>query len=192
MRWQSLLTLPSRVIILVGILASILGVVSFITGVSTLSQVLPADWTRRGSVAIQKPSPAELASIANIWNMFPHSDLTAPGTQTYRISVKADQTLRWGAVWCGPDRATLATMLQPLSMNLLIDGQHIGEDKVLQLDETSNVGQECHRWATVLSSWKSGSVVELELNYTLSRDIFDGSSSYPAGNYRQVIVVTVN
>ena len=142
-------------------------------------------------VLSHRPTLQEYKETANIWDLFKHKDLTKPNTLVYEVSINSNNKYRWGSVWCGKDRDTLAEILQPLSMELWVDGSLLPDENILQFDEVEN-GWYCHRWSTILSDWKSGSVVELELKYSLTKRIYDGKIYVEKGNYQLVIEVKVD
>ena len=142
------------------------------------------------NVKIQKPTRQEFATTANIWDKFSFETPTRPTTLVYNTTVNSSDVYRWGAVWCGKDYQILQNILAPLSMNLLVDGQPLNSNQIIEYTE-SLPGQECYRWGTILSDWKSGKVVQLELSYYLSRTIDDGYYLTEAGEYHLIINVDV-
>jgi len=142
-------------------------------------------------VLSHRPTLQEYKETANIWDLFEHKDLTKPNTLVYEVSINPNNKYRWGSVWCGKDRDTLAEILQPLSMELWVEGNLLQDDNILQFDEVDS-GWYCHRWSTILSDWKSGSFVELELKYSLTKRIYDGKIYVEKGNYQVIIEVKVN
>jgi serine/threonine protein kinase len=138
-------------------------------------------------VIISKPLQSELSDLKNIWGLVEYKNLQRPGTITYQVQVAADQSYRWGSVWCGADAETLVRILAPLSMELRIDGEKLTQEQYLEYETQS--GWPCRRWVVKLSNWRPGSRVLLELNYALSERIFDGQDYYEAGNYQMILEV---
>jgi serine/threonine protein kinase len=140
-------------------------------------------------VIISKPQQSELGGLKNIWGLIEYENLQRPGTITYQVPVTADQSYRWGAVWCAADAEALVRILAPLSMELRIDGEILTQEQYLEYETQS--GWPCRRWVVKLSNWRPGSRVLLELNYALSERIFDGQDYYEAGNYQMILEVNV-
>jgi hypothetical protein len=138
------------------------------------------------SLIITMPTKSELASTPNIWDLFTYDNLTKPGTLTYAVTIQSSTRYRWGALWCGTDDQILQDILKPLTMNLIINEQVIDRSKILEFSEQVN-GLKCHRWATLISGWQSGTTTKLELNYSLSEQIYDGEIFIPAGEYHLII-----
>jgi hypothetical protein len=59
-------------------------------------------------------------------------------------------------------------------------------------DETDGNGWHCRWWRVIVDDWLIGETVELGVVYSLSDGIYDGRTSYPSGDYEQLIFVTAN
>ncbi len=141
-------------------------------------------------IAVSLPTLQELADSPNIWGLFKYENPTHPTTLTYNATIQGNYKYRWGAVWCGTSKQILREIIKPLTMTLLIDGQIVDKNQILEFDETVN-GWVCHRWATLISGWQSSTTVKLELSYFLSKTIYDGVASTQAGEYHLIIFVSV-
>jgi len=141
-------------------------------------------------VVARYPGNRDVAA-ASLWKLVPYQDLHQPGNQTYSVEIPNDQQLRWGFNWCATSARLLKDILQPLSIRFLIDSTPISSQNMMEYEDTASNGWICHRWLTLLSEWSEGAMIQLEIAYSLSDSIYDGSESYPPGSYRQILYVTV-
>ncbi len=144
-------------------------------------------------VNASRPSQHDYLELMNLWDYFDDQEKgpTFPTTLRYDVSINSQDEYRWGAIWCGRDEEILQNILQPLDMALLVDGVPLSSDKILEFEDTVH-GWQCHHWVTRLSDWQPNTEVELELNYSLSRKIFDGHEETLSGEYRLIISVYVH
>jgi hypothetical protein len=77
-------------------------------------------------------------------------------------------------------------MLPAMKVDLVIDDKEIDPSSILVYDENN-----CRRWATLLSGWRPKTKVVLEVRYTLSAQVFDGTNTFEAGIYTHRLNVTV-
>ena len=138
---------------------------------------------------ISLPTAIELASIPSIWSLVNVSSPTSPATLIYNASVSVNSQYQWGAIWCGKNIQTLQTILKPLTMTLLVNGQFVDGSKILEFDEM-NSGWNCHKWRTKISGWQPNTTTKLEISYFLSVTIYDGASYTQKGEYHIIILVT--
>jgi len=159
----------------------------------TGDSILPRDATPTLAkiVRISQPTQQEFGGLVNIWDQFNYENPTVPKTLIYTVPIAAENTYRWGALWCGIDAENLAEISAPLTMNLLVNGELLTEDQILEFNEIRN-GWHCHRWVTKLSDWQPGTHTRLELNYFLNERIFDGVGYTEAGEYHMIIDVQAN
>jgi hypothetical protein len=145
------------------------------------------------NVDVSRPDREDYLDLMNLWDYFDDKEKgpTFPTTLRYDVSINPQDKYRWGAIWCGIDDSTLQDILQPLSMTLLVDGIPLSSDKILEFEDRIS-GWKCHHWVTQLSDWQSGTEVELELSYSLSRTIFDGYEETLNGEYHLIISVYVH
>ncbi|MCB0176022.1 MAG: hypothetical protein KDJ97_36330 [Anaerolineae bacterium] len=143
------------------------------------------------NVAASSPTLENLESVKNIWHLTSFEDLKTPETRTYDIEVKSTDKWRWVFAWCAINEANLMEILSPLSVNLSIDDFQLQSDVILEHEETAANGWACHYWSTILSNWRRGAMVKLDINYDLTQTINDGEDSYPSGQYHQVLLARV-
>ncbi|MFN2298739.1 MAG: hypothetical protein ACK2UB_07815, partial [Anaerolineales bacterium] len=106
------------------------------------------------------------------------------------VTLPAYSEWRWDFSWCAKTESGLADILEPFEIAFSIGGEEIGED-IFRIYDTAKGGSYCRTWATLLSGWQPGDETYLEIHYTLSEAINDGTREYPAGEYSQVIHVMV-
>ncbi len=136
----------------------------------------------------QRPSsPNEAHRYSSIWANLNFKDMTAPGIQTYETTVDPWQPSSFSFTWCADNKERLQKILAPLTVSFWINDTEIKDTSILSFNDRS-----CHKWATTLMGWQYKTTVILEIRYSLSEAIFDGSTTYQAGNYTQRIVVKLD
>lgn len=144
----------------------------------------------RQVIAYRADEPT-LHKLSSLWSLTAFRDLYAPGIQTYNVSITPTQDWQWSFAWCAIDSDTLRTILQPLTVTMIVDGVTLSNAVILQHQGVSNNRDQCYYWSTALTQWQPGAVVKLEIDYTLADAIDDGRQRYPAGQYQQVLFVSV-
>ncbi len=157
----------------------------------TAVPTVPPTVTARPSVSIDRPTLNEAENMGDtIWRGINFEDLQSPATKRYSTVISSGEDRRWSFIWCGKTDADLQNILAPLTFSLLVDGQPIPAEKMLEHDKLVN-NWHCRYWSTILYNWPRGETVELESHYELSKRIYDGEGYYGAGTYRQIISVQV-
>jgi SH3-like domain-containing protein len=139
--------------------------------------------------AVTTSRPANLNAFnryRSVWANLKYLDLTTPGTQTYETTVDATIPLSFSFNWCADTPVRLRKILAPLKLSLFLNGKEIDQTSLLIIDQ-----QACRKWATIINGFQSGDTHILEVYYTLSEVIFDGTTSFEAGDYVQRIIVNV-
>jgi hypothetical protein len=157
------------------------GSISFILGVQLSS--LPY-------LRVQPPSIEKQTQGNSIWSKATFKDLTQPGINEYSVNIPAYSDWRWDFSWCAKDQTGLGKILAPLDIGFYIGGEKIGED-IFRMYDSANSGGFCRTWATLLSGWQPGDETDLEIRYMLREAVNDGTREYPAGEYGQIIHVSV-
>lgn len=142
-------------------------------------------------VVAYRTNEQALQGLGSLWNLTTFRDLYAPGVQTYNVSITPNQDWRWSFAWCAINSTTLGEILQPLTVTLLLDEHVLSNSDILQHQAVSNNGDQCFYWSTVLTNWQLGTIVKLEIRYSLTSEIDDGRQNYAAGQYQQVMFVNV-
>jgi hypothetical protein len=141
-------------------------------------------------LSARPPTDEEWTQTKSIWSLTRFQELMAPGIQSYAVNVPADSVWIWGADFCTTP-ATFSDFLSALTIRFIVDGETLGDDRFLIVDQTSGADWVCRNWATLLSGWPAGQSVNLEVRSSLDQPASDGKNYYPAGEYRQVIVAVV-
>jgi hypothetical protein len=149
----------------------------------------PIEETKALPIIISRPTTQDLPNILNIWDLTTYSHPSSPTSEVYSVVVSSDQKYRWGAIWCGKNREILNEILEPLSLNLLVNDEVLDESKILEFKDIRS-GWHCNRWTTIISEWEPGTITKLELRYALSETIYDGVSYTQKGEYRVIIWAT--
>lgn len=143
------------------------------------------------SVNASRPSRQSVFSFSSVWSLASFRDLKSPGTERYYIDLRSSDTRRWTFAWCATDRNRLAEILSPLTVDLVINDSPLSGDYILEHEGENRDGWQCHYWSTVLTDWRQGATIKLEIRYRLNSQIFDGAETYPPGLYHQLMFVDV-
>jgi alpha-tubulin suppressor-like RCC1 family protein len=136
------------------------------------------------------PPAAYPQKYPSLWNLTAgFKDLTAPGTNTYAAAVTRDSI--WGLEFylCAVDDARLARMLEKTKVSLLMDYAPLSEKAMLVFQSHYN-SWSCQGWATALSQWENEKY-ELAVVYKTQEETSDGERNFPAGDYWQIVLLTV-
>jgi hypothetical protein len=139
------------------------------------------------------PSQEEIGALPSIWDVtqITNLDLSAPGVRRFDQALPQNEPLVWPFFWCtGNNPAILQQNLDNLTVFFMIDGGRVPDEYILKY-HAQNPSQQCQFWATILRDWQPGSSVQLEIVYHFRTAVFDGSSKYPAGEYRYRLTVHV-
>ena len=120
-----------------------------------------------------------------------YADIKTPNTQTYKVNVSSKVTYLWTYIWCAKHEGTLSENLYQIEFSFFIDDVQIPEDKFLIFKEPSTDGWPCQRWTTMLSGWDASHFPTLSVVYRIPKPLSDGVLTYPIGEYRHQISVTV-
>lgn len=139
-----------------------------------------------------RPNENQTNSVENLWSQTRYVDLELPGTQRYEIDIDSDKSWIWSFSWCAANENILEEILSPLSVLFYIEEDLLNSSQ-LRIDRyEATDGWECQSWKTLLENWPEGENVMLEIKYSLREEIYDGSQSYPPGEYSHVFNVLVN
>lgn len=120
-----------------------------------------------------------------------YEDIPVPDTRTYKVNVSSKVTYLWTYIWCAKHDGTLSENLNQIEFSFLIDDVQIPEDKFLIFKEPSIDGWPCQRWTTMLSGWDTSHFPTLSVVYNIPIPLSDGAFTYPIGEYRHQINVTI-
>lgn len=127
----------------------------------------------------------------NIWDLLKYKELYSPGKKTYSLAIKPTDVIRWRFAWCTVDQNTLDQNLKNLTVEFWADGVKVDQNLLSETTMVSDNSWPCKRWSSILSNWTSGSKHTLEFRYTLKNTVSDGSSTYQAGDYQQIVNIEV-
>lgn len=120
-----------------------------------------------------------------------YADIKTPNTEAYKVNVESKLTYLWNYKWCAKREGTLSENLYQMDFSFFIDDVQIPEEKILVVKEPSVDGWPCQRWTTMLSGWDAAHFPILSVVYHISKPLSDGVLTYPIGEYRHQISVTV-
>jgi hypothetical protein len=141
--------------------------------------VLPLAATRPANMPEADQTPS-------LWEGVRYTDLMSPGVQTYSLTTGLERR-RWTFTWCAIDEATLEQIARPLTLTFYINNVQVDPNLFLVYAISSG----CRAWSTFLDGWSGGEQYTLDIRYHLSQSINDGWNSYPAGDYVQRMIVSV-
>jgi hypothetical protein len=141
-------------------------------------------------IMVQSEGPAG-AEVKNLWTLLKYKERYSPGVNTYDLAVQPEDVIRWRFTWCAKDKDTLKENLSKLDLTFWVDNFEVSENRITGQSFTSDNTWECRRFATYAYQWKTGENHTLELHYHLEGNVNDGASTYYAGDYKQVVNVTV-
>ncbi len=158
------------------------------TAVKVVSQPAGAGVTPSGLPKIA--SAAEASAAFNSGDKFledlaretyQSADYAKPGTLTFTIPLRKDESLIWMYAWCTTTTDVLNQNFQNIKLKFMLDGEEVPLDQLAH-EDLANGGQQCRLYYTALSGWPAGEH-HLSLTAAFTRSINDGSSDYAAGDY---------
>lgn len=162
------------------------------TGTTTLTVTpspTPTDEPLANGMGAHPSSDEELENVESIWSRVHYRELPAPGMESYAASIPADSAWQWDWWFCAA-KGNFLSFMDTIEIGFLLDGERLREEDHLRvLDGSTPAGWLCRRWSTVLSRWPRNRSVQLEIRWTHLTEADDGLTDYPAGEYRQLIVV---
>ena len=132
------------------------------------------------------PGQSDISALPSIWDVLniTNLDLAAPGARSFDQALPQNEPVVWPFFWCTNNNpAILQRNLDNMNVFFLINGERVPDEFILKY-HLENSAQQCQYWATILRDWQPGSSVKLEIVYQFRTAVFDGSSRYPAGEYR--------
>lgn len=153
---------------------------------------LPAVRTANQAPVTVLPSQAEAGTLPSLWDtlQITNLDLLAPGLRNFEATLPQTEPQSWPFFWCTSNNpAILQRNLDNLTVAFLINGERVPDENILRY-QAENSTQQCQFWATLLRDWQPGTV-RLEIVYFFRTQVFDGTSKYPAGEYRYSVNLKV-
>jgi hypothetical protein len=136
--------------------------------------------------AIQNSGAAFLEQLANEQYENP---TVAGETYTYTIALKESEPLIWAFGWCAADEKTLTSNLAAMKVEFQLGDTVLDQTNQLVLTYP-NGEMQCQLMAYQLDNWMPGEN-HLKTNITYTKNIDDGSATYPKGSLVYDYVVYV-
>lgn len=133
---------------------------------------------------------AEVNAGNSIWTLTHFTELTAPGVKRYSVDITSTSAWLWECYFCAQEDA-FPGFIDSIRVLFRVEGQSIPEESLRVFDGKGVEGWQCRTWATILSGWPPDSMIDLEIRSVFKQVASDGRREYPAGEYRQIINVTV-
>lgn len=140
---------------------------------------------------ISIPTDDEIRQSKKMWSLLEYREMYSPGVEKYTLELNSSDSLTWRFAWCAVDKNTLSNTLRQLTVNFIADNVKLDSSQVGRSTLTPTNGWACERWTALLSDMKPGSKHTLEMQYELKADVSDGTSTYKAGSYQQVVELIV-
>jgi hypothetical protein len=152
---------------------------------------LPAAPTQAPSQILVEPyQPQATDQYPTLQNLVPNwAASTAPGTQSWDISVPASQSTLLFLGWCTSTPAILNDNFSHLQYLIEVDGQALSLNDLHSMDGLSN-GMVCRDFAGLIRAWPAGEHI-IKTSMRLDKQINDGMSDFPAGDYVDIYNITV-
>jgi hypothetical protein len=156
-------------------------------------QIVPPSSNPKGTVSTITVEPYQpqrndqiptIQSLAANWQ-----NPTGPTSNTYDISVSANQPVLLASGWCTTTKAILDQNLQYIQYLVEVDGQSLDTSKLYQAN-LSSVSQSCKDFSGIIRAWPIGKHT-IKISMRVDAKINDGWSDYPAGDYAEIYNITV-
>jgi len=143
-------------------------------------------------VLVYAPTIVDLNNVPNIWevNNISPFDLETPGIRYYEVRVAPSDSLQWNYYWCDSFDFDLHDSVNFISVEFFVDNNMVPENAITMFRESNSNGV-CLNWVILLSDWKPGSAIILEIVFHLSEPIRKQLRTYNAGNYLYKMLVFV-
>ena len=148
----------------------------------------PKSTVTKITVEPYQPQPNDqiptLQNLASNWQ-----NPTGPTSNTYNITLSANQPVLLTSGWCTTTKAILDQNFQHIKYLVEVDGQSLDTSKLYQ-ENLSSVGQSCKDFAGLIRAWPTGNHT-IKITMRLDAKINDGWSDYAAGDYAEIYNITV-
>ena len=151
------------------------------------------DWS--GILSVRMPTLNEIRAEdpVSIWdaNLLDVADMREPGVDTYSGEAQYGQEYLLPVFWCTSTPDLLAQNIDYIDTVFLVNGEVVPEKYVFNFNYDTNTGWICNYHAIIIGSWDRYAEYTLDIKRTLLKDLSDGHSSYPAGEYIYRMIVKV-
>jgi hypothetical protein len=154
----------------------------------TLPKGIPRVAPTKITVEPYQPQPGDnypaLQQLAPGWQ-----DPTAPGSQTYDITVGAYQAVLLTSGWCTTTQTLLDQNYRHIKYLVEVNGQSVSTNSLTQGSQSA-IGKTCKDFAGIIRAWPAGKHT-LKISMRLDAKINDGWNDYPAGDYAETYNITI-
>jgi hypothetical protein len=163
------------------------------TQVPQPSETRVNDWS--GILSVRMPTLNEIRAEdpVSIWdaNLLDVADMREPGVDTYSGEAQYGQEYLLPVFWCTSTPDLLDQNIDYIDTVFLINGEVVPEKYVFNFIYETNTGWICNYHAIIIGDWDRYAEYILDIKRTLLKDLSDGHSSYPAGEYIYRMIVKV-
>ncbi len=152
-------------------------------------QPAPTQPAPTGSLVVQSFDPTS-SNYPALPDLIPSwSELSAPGSQNWTVSVPANQPVLILLGWCTQTSQILQQNDQHIKWTLTVDGQSVDVQKLFAFNQQLP-DRVCSSYSGLIRQWP-GSSHKIVTTMTVDQQINDGWNNYVAGDYTDVYTVTV-
>jgi serine/threonine protein kinase len=154
---------------------------------ATVAAVLPPQ------PVFTKPTSLEDAQqYKSIAQAIDDGDPHAPTSQRFTVTVPATETRSITNGWCATTQAILQDNLKNMLFSITINDVPIPGDLIFVGDaQSADKTLYCENYITLVSDWQDVQQATLTIKHSILQRIFDGNGYYEAGDYADVLNVTV-
>ena len=156
-------------------------------------QVVPPSTNPKSTVTkitVEPYQPQRTDQIPTLQNLATNwQNPTGPTSNTYNITVSANQPVLLTSGWCTTTKAILDQNYQHIKYLVEVDGQSLDTSKLYQ-ENLSTVGQSCKDFAGLIRAWPAGKHT-IKITMRVDAKINDGWNDYAAGDYAEIYNITV-
>lgn len=120
----------------------------------------------------------------------PFDQAIQPTAQIRNATVSRGQSYVWILSWCAVDQATVQANTRNINVSFAVNGDRIDPNLITRTAPQESDGLSCVAYLVTLSGW-SGNTLTLSRTLTFTRNTFDGTLVYAAGDYVDQYNVTV-
>jgi hypothetical protein len=138
-----------------------------------------------------EPANPTSSSYPTLPDLAPNwSTATAPGSQTWSVSVSRNQPVMVFMGWCATTPEILAFNLKHIAYKLVVDDQPVNITGLYKWDSQES-DRVCQTFVGLIRQW-TGTSHTIVTTMTLDWAINDGLDDYHAGDYTDVYNITVS
>jgi alpha-tubulin suppressor-like RCC1 family protein len=143
-----------------------------------------------GGVEASAPAAGRPPEYPSLWSRTDgFRDLMAPAVNTYSATTPRGDSWEWDFYLCATNQPRLDSLLANTRVSFLINYLPVSENAI-RVSQNKTDAWICQGWRTALSGWENDQY-ELAILSDQKADVFDGESNFPAGEYWQIIMLSV-